>query len=300
MGWQDRHYHRDPPSYGGGGFGPRGLSMVAWLLVINCVVFLIDGILAGSLRGAAAAPSRIGAFSVDRAVYSVQLWRWITYQFVHAHLWHLVFNMIVLYFFGRLMEQWWGSRRFLAFYLLCGTCGAVLFTIIVLLVPGLIVSSSVNATRIPMVGASGSIFGILVGCAVVYPHQRVMLLIPPVPMTIRNLALVLLGITSLSLLVGATNAGGEAAHLGGAALGFFLIKNPSLLNWANVRIQLASGSGPRARNKGRGDRKQKQVQRESNEVDRILAKVKDHGVHSLTHGEKKTLQRATDRQREAG
>jgi len=300
MGWQDRQYHREQSSFGGGGFGRQGMSMVTWLMAINCVVFLLDGVLLGSLRGSGAAPSRFGAFSVDQAVYGMQLWRWITYQFLHAGLMHLVFNMIGLYIFGRLLEQWWGSRRFLAFYLLCGTSGAVLFTIIVLVAPGLIVDPSVTPISQSMVGASGSIYGILVGCAIVYPHVRVMLLIPPMPVTIRNLALIFLGIAILSVVTGARNAGGEAAHLGGAALGFFLIKNPAVLNWANRKLQFVSSAGATPRSRSRWDRKQKQQHRESAEVDRILSKVKEHGVHSLTRSEKKILQRATDRHREAG
>ncbi len=142
MGWQDRHYHREQSSYGGGGFAAHGMSMVTWLMAINCVIFLLDGVLIDSLRGGGAAPKHFGAFSVDQAVYGFQLWRWITYQFLHADLMHLIFNMIGLYVFGRLLEQWWGSRRFLAFYLLCGTSGAVLFTIVVLVAPELIVGAS--------------------------------------------------------------------------------------------------------------------------------------------------------------
>ena len=306
MGWQDRHYHREQSPYGGdaGGFGSGrpAMSMVAWLMAINCVVFLIDSVLTGSMRGGAAAPSRFGDFTVNQAVFGLQFWRWITYQFMHDGLMHLACNMIGLYFFGRLMEQWWGSRRFLAFYLLCGTSGAVLFTIVVQLAPGLIVDASrlphnMTPADMPMVGASGAIFGILVGCAVLYPHLRVMLLLPPIPMSMRTMALVFLGIATLSLMAGSRNAGGEAAHLGGAALGFFLVRKPSVLNWANRRLQFISSRG---RSPGRWERKQKQSRSEDGDVDRILVKVKEHGVHSLTRTEKKTLQRATERQRDAG
>ena len=305
MGWQDRDYHREQGSYGGrggAGFGRPGHSAVMWLLGINCAIFLLDGILASSQRGSTFAPGELGAFTVEKGLYGVQVWRWITYQFLHDGLWHILMNMVVLYFFGRLMEQWWGSRRFLAFYLLCGMSGAVLFTIIVLIAPGLIVNVvtlenwGLTPAQVPVIGASGAIFGILAGCAVLYPHLRVMLMFPPIPMSMRTMALLFLGIAALSVIVGSQNAGGEAAHLGGAALGFLLVKNPSLLNWATRRIQFGGA--------GRGARSAKSARPKDDpdgaKVDRILTKVKEHGLHSLTRSEKKTLQRATDRKQDAG
>ena len=113
MGWQDRHYQQG----GGGGLGDRlsGASVVTWLLGINGVVFLLDSVLGGSTRGNALAPSYWGHFSVDKAITGLQIWRGITYQFLHGNFFHLFFNMLALYFFGPLMERWWGSKRFLAF-----------------------------------------------------------------------------------------------------------------------------------------------------------------------------------------
>ena len=65
-----------------------------------------------------------GYFSVTEGIHRFQIWRWLTYQFLHHDFWHLLFNMIGLYFFGPLMERWWGSRRFLGFYLMCGFSAA--------------------------------------------------------------------------------------------------------------------------------------------------------------------------------
>ena len=298
MGWRDRHYNRPPVEAGGFGARLPKASMVMWLLGINCVVFLLDGILGGSMRAAPLAPSEWGRFSIEKAAQQYQVWRWLTYQFLHDGILHLLVNMLVLYFFGRMMEAWWGSRRFLAFYLLCGASGAVLYSLLAL-VPGLLSAWPREVVlRQSMVGASGSIFGILVGCAVLYPHQRVMLLFPPIPMSMRTLALVFLGVASLSVIVGALNAGGEAAHLGGAALGWVLVRRPNWLNFAdglggwraNAQLKKLQRSAQRTRHR---------VEDQQAQVNKVLDKVRDHGLHSLSAREKKILKNATDRQRSA-
>lgn len=287
MSWQDRPYYRQGPS---NPFMSRlsGSSMVAWLLGINAGIFLLNNVLLGSSRGDGFSPARWGYFSVEKGIFGLQIWRWITYQFLHAGFGHVLFNMIGLYFFGPLMERWWGSRRFLAFYLLCGVGGAALFSLFTF-VPDVIGVTS----RSRMVGASGALFGILVGCAVLYPHQQVMLLIPPIPMKMRTMAMVFLGLALLSLMAGAQNAGGEAAHLGGALLGWILIRNPGWLDFANTEI---SEKIQHRRATHQRDNRAK----EEAEIDRILDKVRDKGLASLTNKEKKTLQRATDRQRGVG
>lgn len=294
MAWQDRDYHREGQRIG---FGARlsSHSVITWLIALNIIVFVLDSILDQSGRAGWLSPSSLGAFRIDLALSGLQLWRWVTYQFLHADFLHILFNMFTLYFFGPMVEQHLGSRRFLAFYLLCGISGAFVFTGLSF-IPGLLGVSSATA----LVGASGSAFGILAACAMVAPHQRVMLLFPPIPMQMRTLVLALLGIAALAVIVQSRNAGGEAAHLGGALLGFLLCKYPAPLRFADA---FHSGAFHRMAQERKRRRRQQQiqdVQREEAEVDRILAKVKDHGLQSLSEKEKKTLQRATDRQRHAG
>lgn len=300
MSWEDRAYNRDEDymfgsgerrggQFGGGGFRPRisGKSVVTWLLIINAIVFVLDNILTGSSRASGLSPFRVGNFNVEQGIYQLQLWRLFTYQFLHADLFHILFNMIVLYFFGPMLEQWWGSRRFVVFYLLCGASGAVFMTLFVLVAPGLL-DVSVNS---PLVGASGSIYGILIGAAILFPNHRMMLMIPPIPMSLRTMALIFIGIAVLTIIVGGQNAGGEAAHLGGALLGFMLVKVPFVLDWAD-------GLSPTAvqhkiETKQRERSRQKQISKEQ-EVDRILDKVKKQGLASLTERERKVLQQTTD------
>ena len=308
MAWEDRDYYRDE-SRGGGTFRSRmvGSSIVVWLLAINFVVFVLDFILSQGMRSPWwLSPMYWCSFTVDGAIYHLQIWRFLTFQFLHGGFIHLLFNMIGLFFFGPMIEQWWGSKRFLAFYLLCGVSGAVLYTMIVLLAPSIIVDvdalsrSGAAPSAIPLVGASGGIFGILVACAVLYPTQRVMLLFPPIPMSMRTMALLFLGIAVLTLIFGSPNAGGQAAHLGGAVLGFFLVKNPRLLDWADRFSRFSPASIQAGINKGRFERQQQRQRQQQDEVDRILEKVKDKGLQSLTRKEKKVLSQATDRQRRVG
>jgi rhomboid family protein len=300
MAWQDRHYNQTASGgFGGrggiaGGIGGRfgGGSVVMWLLGTNVVVFLLDGVLTSGVRTQSVSPSYWGNFNLDQGLYGLQLWRWVTYQFLHRGFMHILFNMIGLYFFGPMLEKWWGSRRFLAFYLLCGVSGAFLMTLLSF-VPGLLMVGP--GTR--LVGASGSLFGILAGAAVLFPHQRVMLLFPPIPMAMRTMALLFMGLAFLSVMAGTPNAGGEAAHLGGALLGFVLVKNARWLDWAD---RLSPSAIQHGVNKGRFERKRKRELADRAEVDRILDKVREHGLASLTRREKKVLGDETERQKRAG
>jgi len=299
MGYEDRAYYRDEDAPrgrgfggGGGGLGQRlaGATMVMWLIGINAGVFLIDMVVTGSTRGSALSPSVWGTFTIEQGIFGLQVWRFFTYQFLHWDFFHILFNLVGLYFFGPRMERWWGSRRFLAFYLLCGISGAVLYTALAY-IPGLLP----GGTQGIMKGASGAIFGILAACATLFPNQRVMLLIPPIPMSMRTMALIFLGIAALSVILGSQNAGGEAAHLGGALLGFVLVKNPGWLNWADGLGQRLRSGDPAQREARRRHRQNAREAAEQQEVDRILDKVRQQGMQSLTAKEKKTLQRATER-----
>ena len=294
MSWENRDYNQGGGfrgGFGGGrmGGGLSGQSVVTWLIVANFGVFILNGVFLGAARGSVLAPVVWGNFNVPQAINGGQVWRFLTYQFNHADFLHFVFNMIGLYFFGPLLERWWGPRRFVAFYLLCGSAGAALaagFS----LAPGL----GIFGANSMLIGASGAVFGILAACAVLFPTHRVQLIFPPIPMTMRAMASVFLGISVLSLVAGSANAGGEAAHLGGAVLGFLLAWRPGLISWADgvsantFKVKVVSQKKEKAA--------KKEVASEA-EIDRILAKVSDQGLQSLTSKEKKALNRETDRKR---
>lgn len=293
MPWHERDYYREDTLSGRFGSSFRGFgskSVVTWLIVINVVVFLFEQIFDGAARIPMwAQPMELLGFRFDQTFHHLQLWRLVTYQFVHDGWLHIIFNMFALYFLGPMLEQWLGSRRFLAFYLLCGISGAIVMSILGA-IPGLLAFGLGGN----LIGASGSIFGILVADAVVFPRQQFMLIFPPIPLTVRTLALVALGFAVLIVIVGGPDPGGQACHLGGAALGFVLIKFPASLDWADGRwFKARPGRGLKDRLRQR----QKQAdRREQQEVDRILDKVRQQGLQSLTRREKKVLSRATQRQ----
>ncbi|MEM6312950.1 MAG: rhomboid family intramembrane serine protease [Planctomycetota bacterium] len=170
---------------------------------------------------------RWGFFSADTAVFGGQVWRWVGFQFLHAGGWHLLGNMIGLYFFGSLIETYLGRRRYLAFYLLCGVAGPVIYCMFAL--AGILQTTSAT----PLIGASAGVFGILAAAAVIAPNATV-LVYGILPMQLRTMALLLLGFAAFMVFTNGNNAGGEAAHLGGAALGYLFIRHPEWLKWAEL------------------------------------------------------------------
>lgn len=195
----------------------RMWSVTAWLIAINVAVYVLDVLTDRTL-------AHFGWFSAGAVVYGMQFWRFITFQFLHASPSHLFFNMLSLYFFGQMIEGYLGPRRYLAFYLICGIGGGLLF-LIFWRMQVLHVDAGV-----PLVGASAGIFGVLIAAARIAPNTTVMLMFPPIPMRLKTLALIFLGIAVFTVFEHGYNAGGEAAHLGGAAVGAALIARPQVLD----------------------------------------------------------------------
>jgi membrane associated rhomboid family serine protease len=315
MSWQERDYHRDSPGPASLGAGFAGRSVVFWLIVVNVAVFLLDHLLLRSMGpvqqvftfadGHQIALNKQpidawGYFSAATAILGGQVWRFVTFQFLHASFGHILFNMLGLYFFGPMVESHLGSRRFLAFYLLCGVAGAVAY--IGFWLSGFVVSSPI----VSLVGASAGVLGVLIAAATIAPNLQVMLLFPPIPMKLKTMAWIMVGIGAYTVLFmghsADSNAGGEAAHLGGCALGYLLIRRPWVLNFANLGSGRGAGGVPGGFAGGMYDRKPKKTKPrvDEREVDRILDKVREHGLASLTAKEQKLLKSATDDKRNAG
>jgi hypothetical protein len=153
-----------------------------------------------------------------------------------------------------------------------------------------------SGPAVRLVGASAGIFGILLAAARIAPDTQVMLLFPPIPIQLRTLAWIFVGIAVYTVLTAGNNAGGQAAHLGGAALGYVLIRRPSVLNFADgLGGKLKQMQARQAQRSSY--RRQQMAQREREQVDAVLDKVRREGLQSLTDREKRILQRATDNQR---
>jgi len=250
---------------------PTITPVVKWLLIINIGVYVIQAISYGTNPETISPVEQWFSVWPQNVLYAIQIWRWVTYQFLHATPGHLLFNMFVLWQFGPLIERSFGSRRFLVFYLCAGTAGGLLYTVVAL--------AGILPTGF-MVGASGAILGLLGAGAVLYPHLRVLFMMI-VPMSLRLLAIICVVLSVMMILWG-HNAGGELAHLAGLAVGVgYTLARP--------RLETAWGRQTHARSQ----RRIAQTQALRKEVDRILAKVHESGLHSLTWREKRTLKRAT-------
>jgi membrane associated rhomboid family serine protease len=240
-----------------------------------------------------------GHFSTGRGFLGLEVWRFITFQFLHANFIHLFFNMFGLFIFGGLVEQYLGSRRYAAFYLVCGVFGAVTYLALNFLgntfdipLPGFLRGSIL----VPLIGASAGVFGVIMASAYIAPTMVVQLLFPPIPLRLRTLAYAYVAIAAFNLLRGGQNAGGDAAHVGGALAGWFFIRNAHLLrDFFDVLgdSRTKRGGARRAAGGGRGMRRGP----DQADVDRILSKVANEGLQSLTDREKRTLREATERQR---
>jgi membrane associated rhomboid family serine protease len=275
--------------------------VVKWLLIINIIVWLLDMMTNAAPQAQRSFLWDWGHFSVAAGVENLQLWRFVSFQFLHANGHHLLVNMLGLFFFGHFAEQWWGSRRFLCFYLATGIAGALFYVMLFYL--GLFGNNpipigegqTVPASYIPMVGASAGIFGILACVAVIAPNLRVLLFFV-IPMSMRTFAVGALCISVVIILFNLDNAGGEAGHLGGAILGFILMRNPQLLSFVSDDAMLSRRrplvDATIVREKKL--RPRINIDMDDSEVDRILDKVSREGLQSLTDQERDILKRVAD------
>ena len=161
-------------------------------------------------------------------------WQPVTHMFMHGGFWHLFFNMYTLYIFGSVLERVWGTKKFLIFYFVTGLGAALIHTGVEWIQMQSWLSqaaegsaaamSSIHALKMtPTVGASGAIYGVLMGYAMLYPDSVLTLMFPPVSMKAKWFVLIFAGI---ELVTGMTGVGGgiaHFAHLGGLIFGFLLI-----------------------------------------------------------------------------
>ncbi len=271
------------------------------LIIINVVVFIALGVLYVF--------SRIGGFenifiSVHnqfsiRPVFTdflKQPWTIITYAFAHSlqDIFHILFNMLFLYWFGKLFVEYLGSDKLVALYLLGALVAAGFYLLIYNTVPFFKAQSDFSG----MVGASGAIFAIMVAVATLLPDYTFILLFLG-PVKIKYIA----GFYILLSFLGTTgaNAGGNLAHLGGALMGFVYIKQLQAgVNWGGwitivldwiknlfkpqVKVKVTYRKTESSKSKASGASKASQE-----EIDAILDKISDRGYESLSKDEKEKL-----------
>lgn len=224
------------------------------LIIINAIFYLATLAIGGGETGMVlpVVTQYLGGFYPSSEMF--QPWQIITHMFMHSHasFTHILFNMFALYMFGIQLEKVWGSKRFLIYYMVCGL-GAFflhegvnaieLYRITGSIAPNLsdyveifsdgsfTSSLPVEEARtligilgFPVVGASGAVFGILLGFGMLFPNTRIMLLFPPIPMKAKWFVFIY-GAVELFLAFG--NPGSNVAHfahLGGMLFGYILLK----------------------------------------------------------------------------
>ena len=173
-----------------------------------------------------------------------QFWVWqlATYMFLHAGLFHILFNMLALWMFGAELERIWGTRYFLKFYLLTGI-GAGALTVLFSLLP---FGFAQQVQHSVIVGASGAIFGLLLAYAMYFPERPILLIVFWVP---AKWCVAILG--AIALFSSLSDAGGtaNATHLGGLIVGYLLLKGPRMHPMAEVKYRYLKWKINRVRKK---------------------------------------------------
>ena len=175
------------------------------LILINVAAYLLDSLLGDTVT------RMLALWPIGTAFAP---WQMVTYAFLHGSISHLAFNMFGVYMFGADLERVWGAKRYLQYYMVSLIAAAI----------AQLVVAYVTGAHYPTVGASGAVFGLLLGFAMVFPQRMVVPLIPPIPMRAPVFAAIY-GALELVLGVTGTQSGvAHFAHLGGMAGGYLMLR----------------------------------------------------------------------------
>lgn len=272
-------------------------NAVAQIILINALVFVITGLmflfgLGDSIRPWFGLPSNL-------ALLSGKIWTFFTYMFVHDGLSHVLWNMLAFYWFGKIIQEFLGSKKVINLFVMGGLIGAVTYILAYNMIPAY--SEWVSTGN--LVGASAGVFAVVVGSAVFMPNYTLyFLLIGPVKIKYIALVYVFLFIIGTR----GVNAGGEFAHLGGAAAGWLYIsqikKGSDIGAWIisvlgffkalfapHPKIKVTHRSESRKRAKSTAKKTVSTDGTSQDEIDAILDKISHSGYESLSKEEKQKL-----------
>ena len=257
-------------------------SGIKTLVVANIVGFLVSFLVPDMHRLFGLVP--------EQALFSRWIWQPFTYMFLHGSFWHLLFNLFALWMFGMPIEAQWGERDFIKYYWLCGLGAAAAH-----------LALSPHST-VPVIGASGAVYGLLVAFAMLYPDAVVYLYFL-IPIRAAHMAILFGLIEFFSGATGATPGVARFAHLGGMVTGYLYIRW-----WWVLKLRLKSmwRSGPSSPERTAPPvRKSSPVPAlrsvdpslEMAEVDRILDKILSEGLESLSDEERSVMRRYSEREK---
>jgi membrane associated rhomboid family serine protease len=224
----------------------------------------------------------------QQVLFQRWIWQPVTYLFLHGNIWHLVFNLFALWMFGMPVESQWGERDFLKYYFICGI-GAALAHL-----------ALAPHSTVPVIGASGAVYGLLVAFAMLYPDAVVYLYFL-IPIKAAHMAILFGLIEFFAGATGSTPGVARFAHLGGMLTGYLYIRW-----WWVAKIQLKalwrrassaeSNEDPAPRViPRRVAKKAAGPDADMVQVDRILDKILSDGLESLTDDEKGIMHRYSER-----
>ena len=283
-------------------------NMLMQFIYINVGVFILVSVVQiGFLlfRQDISALLRYAELPASVSRFCTQPWSIISYMFMHAGVLHLLFNMLWLYWFGTLFMEFFSTKHLRGLYIFGGICGGLLY----------ILAYNIFPLFIPMaryaylVGASAAVLAIVAAVAYREPDHSINLLFIG-ELRLKYLALIVIGLDLL--FINADNAGGHIAHLGGALAGLWfawsLQKGNDLTKWINGFIDKTTDlfqrksalKKPKMKARYGGKRQEDydynaEKKAQSDEIDRILDKLKKSGYESLTSEEKKALFNASNR-----
>ena len=266
---------RSSPSY-------RITPWVGRLIVANSVVLLL-------LMTLFTSREVFQALEFSPSAALTHPWTFVSYMFVHGGLLHLFGNMLALYVFGTAVESRMGSRNFLLYYLFCGI-GAAVFS---LLLAGIMAVG-------PFVGASGAVLGVAVAFAMFWPDAELIVFPIPVPIKARTLVIGLVALDVIGSRLWPGDGIAHIAHVGGALFGYLFFRVQSLSRRAPAQparavervVMVQSGSAESDRRPPVTPmRPRRRVDSDpvAAEVDRVLDKISEKGISSLTPAERRFL-----------
>lgn len=236
------------------------------------------------------------AIPAQLELLKTHLWTPLTYMFVHEGFFHILFNMLMLYWFGQIFLSYFNAKSLGSLYILGGLAGAALFVLTFNTIPMFVLMSDA-----PMIGASASVMAIIFTVAFYRPNTEIGLLflgrIKIIYIALVIFVLDFIGLTSTS------NPGGHIAHIGGALMGYIYAKQylrgKDITRWINkIMDSIVNLTKPKSKKnpkmkvkyKNQADHEYNQRKyNESEEIDRILDKLKASGYNSLSSAEKKRL-----------
>jgi len=274
------------------------------LLIINVAVFFLQVIANNLMVGGKPLWYVLNMWFALNPIggdFNFQIWQLVTYQFMHGGFGHIFFNMFALWMFGMEIENYWGSKKFLTYYLLCGVV-AGLFQ--------LFLTPLLGSAAAVTIGASGAVYGVLIGFALMFPDRYIYLyfLLPIKAKYLIGFLIVL----EFLLVDSAQSNVAHLAHLGGALAGFLFIMFDKNIDVPLKRmLNISSGYGSRSnfqnpfsgisekfrqRSQKIEEAKYYDINQQKDdeeisqeEIDRILDKISKSGYQNLTEKEKKIL-----------